>query len=86
MTGDLWRCRWIIRTHEEVVRIGVRSSDSEELHKVVELSVDITTYCNWASLRVSSANERDFDDMPDNIPPAEHSIRLEVSPEPISES
>lgn len=32
-----------MRTHEEVVGIGVGATNLEELHQVVELAVDITT-------------------------------------------
>lgn len=40
---------WML-THEQVIGIWIRSSDSEQLHKVVELTMDITAHCHWAFL------------------------------------
>lgn len=37
-------------THEEVVGVGVRSTNLEQLHQVVELTVNITAHCNRAFL------------------------------------
>jgi hypothetical protein len=39
-----------VRTHEEVVGIRVWSTNSEELHQVVKLAMDISTYCHRAFL------------------------------------
>ncbi|KAL9581969.1 MAG: hypothetical protein Q9212_003570, partial [Teloschistes hypoglaucus] len=33
--------------HEEVVGVWDVSADSEELHQVVELAVDVAAYCYW---------------------------------------
>jgi hypothetical protein len=38
------------RTHEEVVRVRVGTTNLEQLHQVVELSVNITADCNGAFL------------------------------------
>jgi len=35
-----------IITHKKVVRIWIWSPNSEELHQVMELAVDISTYCH----------------------------------------
>ena len=35
---------WTVRTHEEVIGIGHVSTNSEELHQVVKLSMNITAY------------------------------------------
>ena len=40
----------MFHTHEEVVGIWVRSTNSEELHKVMELTVYISAYCDGAFL------------------------------------
>jgi hypothetical protein len=40
------------RTHEQVVGVGVRATNLEQLHQVVELSVDVTTDCDGAFLRM----------------------------------
>jgi len=36
------RFGWL--THEEIVGVGNITADAEELHQVVELAMDITTY------------------------------------------
>lgn len=41
------------RTHEEVVRIGIRPADAKQLHKVVELAMDVAADCDWAFLCLS---------------------------------
>lgn len=33
-------------THEQIIGVRDISSDTEELHQVVELAVDITAYCD----------------------------------------
>ena len=33
--------------HEEIVRLWDLSSDSEQLHQIVELTMDVTTDCHW---------------------------------------
>lgn len=35
-------------THEEVVGVGIRASNLEQLHQVVELTVDVTAHCHRA--------------------------------------
>ena len=39
-------------THEEVIRIGRAATDFEELHKIVELAVDIAADSDWAPNRL----------------------------------
>jgi hypothetical protein len=36
-------------THEEVVGVGDRTTDSEELHQVMELAVDVAAYLDIIS-------------------------------------
>lgn len=40
-----------IRTHEKVVRVGDIAADTEQLHEVVKLAVDVATYLFWISVR-----------------------------------
>lgn len=37
-------------THEEIVRIRVRTADAEELHEIVKLAVYVTAHCHRAFL------------------------------------
>lgn len=34
----------MLRTHEEIVRVGDVTADAEQLHQVVELAVDVAAY------------------------------------------
>ena len=47
----IWECVVCRLTHEEVVGVGIRATDLEQLHQVVELSMYITTDCDWTSLQ-----------------------------------
>lgn len=38
-----------IVSHEQVVCVGWLPSNSEELHEVMKLAMDVATYCDWAS-------------------------------------
>lgn len=38
------------RTHEEIVCVGIGTTDSKELHKIMELTMNIAAYRNRASL------------------------------------
>ena len=37
-------------THEKVVSVGIGATDSKELHKIMELAVNIAAYRNRTSL------------------------------------
>ena len=52
-------------THEEVIGIGIGTSDAEEFHEIVKLAVDITahghgTFLEWSAIRrpMSPSNSR----------------------------
>lgn len=38
------RCKVRMHTHKKILRIGWIAADAEELHKIVELAVDVATY------------------------------------------
>ena len=40
-------------THEEVIGIWIGTTDTEQLHQVVELAMDVATYRDWAFLHDS---------------------------------
>lgn len=67
-----------IVAHEEVVGIRVRASDPEQLHQVVELTVDVTTHRYGAPLANSVNNVVvTYGITTRYIPLAGHSTRLE---------
>lgn len=41
---------WEVHTHEEIIRIRVWSANSEELHQVMKLTVNISAYSDRAFL------------------------------------
>ena len=50
-SGDYGEALWKYRhTHEEVVCVWIWSADSEELHEIMELAMDISTDCHGAFL------------------------------------
>lgn len=46
------------RTHEEVVGVGIGAANFEELHKIVELAVDVAAHGNGAFLMGISRVQR----------------------------
>jgi hypothetical protein len=61
----LVRCTVLGLTHEEVVGVWVGTSNAEEFHQVVELTVDVATDGDGAFLKQSSVQSsllpsRDF--------------------------
>ena len=44
-----WRACW--HTHEEVFRVGRVAAHAEELHEIMELTVDVTAYLATYQLR-----------------------------------
>jgi len=42
----------MVCTHEEIVGIRVWSTNSEELHQIVKLAMDVSADSNWALLYI----------------------------------
>lgn len=42
-----------MHTHEQVVGVGVRAANLEQLHQVMELAVDVTTHGDGAFLAIT---------------------------------
>ncbi len=50
-TDDAY-CRWMRSlTHEQVIRVGIGSADAKELHEVMKLAMNVSTYGDGAFLK-----------------------------------
>ena len=39
-----------IHTHEQIVGVWIRTTDSEQLHQIMELAMDVSAHCYWTFL------------------------------------